>query len=182
MIRGIKYAIVALGWRRRKKKNRSEGPYRDLRRHARFLKQLRFASAATRARRREADVPNSAAVPDGHTTVSLIVPRDVLIPLAFVVATYLSLFNTESALTQFRLLPDISGVETFTIFRHFCTSGYIRKRLLCPIFVQVAQVVEAGLPCVQLPCTTVDEFFSIILHENLNRSRWNSIKFSIKQV
>ena len=61
-------------------------------------------------------MPISAAVPDGHTTVSLIVPRDMPIPLALVVAIYLSLSNTDEALSQFRLLSDVSGVETCPIF------------------------------------------------------------------
>ena len=73
-------------------------------------------------------MPNSAAVPDGHTTVSLIVTRDVLIPLEFVVATCLSLLNTNTVLNQYRLLPDISGVKTCPIILKNSTSR--RSRLI----------------------------------------------------
>ena len=104
-------------------------------------------------------MPSSAAVPEGHTTVSLIVPRHVLIPLPFVVATCLSLLDTDTSLNRYRLLPDVSGVE------------------YCPIFLKIAQIVEAGLFCVQLPCTTLAEELLIIFDGfSIRQRRCDDIK------
>ena len=78
-----------------------------MRGHERFRKNS-ASLAQLRARRLEAEGSNYAAVPDGHTTVSLVVPLGALIPPTFVVATYLSFLNTDTALNTFKFLPNIS--------------------------------------------------------------------------